>query len=200
MKIESPSVVWLFWLSLPLLAACYASASGPGGADSSNVLLSTAGGAAPRAAASSGTRTPPGTPSRASDGSGGRGADAPAKPSVAPVPANAGSGGCGAIRGPGQSVSADTSAFTGVGGAGFDLVGICDRCGWSHETDTCRSLVYSVPTGGKPEYYPCLEISLEWVGCLETMSCICSGDVPAPCRDVKSKLDACIDGAFPAGS
>jgi hypothetical protein len=204
LKIASPSVVCLFWLSLPLVAACYQRTDTPGAVDSSNANPGVAGGAAPSAAANSGTRTPTtptGTPSGASDGSGGRGADAAVNPSSASrPPAKGGSGGCGALRGPDESVSADTSAFTGVGGAGFDLVGVCDRCGWNHQADNCRSLVYSVPIGGKPEYYPCLDLSLEWVGCLETMSCICSGDVPEPCRQIKANLDACIAGDYPAAN
>jgi hypothetical protein len=169
-----------YWL-LGLLPACYASQT-EGRAPAavrSNVAATGAGRAAP-SAADSGEASPSASATAAGQ-----------KPSSAAAPGQTGAGGCGAILGPDASVTADTSAFTGVGGAGFDLVGVCDRCGWSHQADNCRSLVYSVPTIDGADYDPCWKVSFEWVGCVEKVSCICDGTVPAACQEIKDRLDAC---------
>lgn len=179
---RKPSALFSCWL-LGLLPACYASqtADSEPAAVQSNV-----------AAAGAGQANPPAAPSGTTSPRVGAAAGEPTKPpSSAHAPAQTGSGGCGAVLGPNASVTADTSAFTGVGGAGFDLVGVCDRCGWSHQADNCRSLVYSVPTIDGADYDPCWNVSFEWVGCVLKESCICDGTVPAACQAVKDRLDAC---------
>jgi hypothetical protein len=146
--------------------------------------------------ASSSGMTPAAQAQAGNSGAEPRGGDssAPTPPAETPsqsMPRMGGTGGCGAILAPGASVTADGSAFKGIGGAGFDLVGICDRCGWAHETDACRSLVYTVPTIDSPGYRSCGEVPFSYVSCLESTSCICDGAVPDACRAFKDKLDAC---------
>src|SRR5262249_40861950 len=109
-------------------------------------------------------------------------------------PANSGGGGCGAVIDPETPVSADTSAFKGgVGGAGFELVGVCDRCGWNHDDMRCTSLVYSVPTiDQKKQYSAWLELGFDWGDCVQRKGCICSGETPEGCKDIKARLDECL--------
>jgi hypothetical protein len=179
---RKPSALISFWL-LGLLPACYAfqTADSEQAAVQSNVAAAGAGQVAP-SAAPSGQASPPSSAA----------AGQPTKqPTNAAGPAQTGAGGCAAILGPNASVTADTSAFMGIGGAGFELVGVCDRCGWSHQADNCRSLVYSVPTIDGADYDPCWNVSFEWVECVQKLSCICDGTVPAACQEIKDRLDAC---------
>ena len=110
-------------------------------------------------------------------------------PDPPPPGPSAGSGGCGANRDPMQPVTADTSGFTGVGGAGFLVVAICDRCGWDHSTDACRGLVRSAhesPNG------VCSVETFDYVTCLERESCVCDGATPPACVDIEAKLHRCV--------
>jgi hypothetical protein len=193
---------WL-WLGLLLLVACYERVVTPEQAAApSDRLGGSAGGTATNAAAASGTRTPVDRSGSARDGGAGRGADAsmsparagehPTTPPPQPGPVDAGTGGCGAFLAPGQHSSPDASAFANVGGIGFSFIGVCDRCGWSQDSEACQALVYSVPTIDDPDYSACLEISGKWMDCLHSMACICSGEVPEGCRDTKAKLDSCL--------
>ena len=123
--------------------------------------------------------------------------DLPATPGIALPDAGAapranGHAGCGALRDPMVPLFADTAAFSGVGGAGFALVGMCDGCGWDHASDACSSLVKSVPAIDNPHYARCIMLSLAWVSCLESHSCICDGSVPMECESIKAEHDQCV--------
>jgi hypothetical protein len=66
----------------------------------------------------------------------------------------------------------------------------------------CQTLVASVPTITNPNYYPCLDLSIEFGSCVEVESCVCGGEVPARCAAIKAKQDACLngtDGTDPGG-
>lgn len=125
----------------------------------------------------------------------GVGARAPTSPSS---PAADGGGGCPALT-PAGGVTADTSAFTGVGGAGFDVVGVCDRCGWSHTSDACRNLVYTVPTVSDSDYQSCWTQTFRFSTCVTSESCICDHRIPEPCIAAQAELAACRRAATDAG-
>jgi hypothetical protein len=139
------------------------------------------------------------TPAPAQPAAGGRiayldGGTTPYVPSAPPVDASTaaahGGGGCGALR-PEGSVSADTREFSGVGGAGFDLVAVCDRCGWNHTSDECKKLVYTVPTIDEADYSTCFTETFKFTTCVTSERCICDHELPEACVPVQADLDAC---------
>ena len=91
----------------------------------------------------------------------------PAAPAGSPGPASArrwkppstrdtqGGGGHGPAFLPstGSSGTTDPSGFGPIGGAGFSLGGVCERCGWDIRGVGCQSLVYTVPTTDDPTFY-----------------------------------------------
>jgi hypothetical protein len=101
--------------------------------------------------------------------------------------------GCAAFRTGDEGGTFDTTAFSGIGGAGATIAATCERCGWNARGDACQSLVYSVPGIENPNYYACLDLSLEFAICFEQESCICSGSVPKRCAAAKTRLDACLE-------
>lgn len=112
-----------------------------------------------------------------------------------------GAGQCAAFRTPANDgIYIDQDAFTGIGGAGASLAGTCKRCGWDSRGEMCQTLVASVPTIGNPNYYPCLDLSLEFTSCLDVESCVCGGKVPARCAAIKAKQDACWGDAADGGT
>lgn len=127
-------------------------------------------------------------------------AGAPAPPKPRPPKRDAGSGGvsggsgeCLAFRTPeNDGIWIDQDAFSGIGGAGAELAGTCKRCGWSSYGDLCQELVAIVPTIQNPNYYPCLELSLQFAMCLEVERCVCGGDIPPKCAAIRVQQDACL--------
>jgi len=106
-------------------------------------------------------------------------------------------GDCAALVNPGESISTNPANLGApVGGAGFSLAAVCDRCGWDHRSDTCRSLVFSVPsTYEDTAYARCLDQSLAFVSCVQRERCVCSGEIPFACAEIKSDLDACMEAS-----
>lgn len=106
-----------------------------------------------------------------------------------------GAGGCAAIRTDASDPNAglfDTAAFTGIGGAGAQLAGVCARCGWPSRGEACQALVYRVPIVIDPAYSPCWNTSLKFGMCLEQQSCICGGEIPRACKAIEAQLDTCL--------
>jgi hypothetical protein len=104
--------------------------------------------------------------------------------------ATAGAGGCAANAMNGGDD--DPAAFTGTGGAGAWLASTCARCGWPSRGDACQSLVYSVPTITDPDYNACFNSSMDFADCLHGESCICGGEVPRACVEIRARLDRCL--------
>jgi hypothetical protein len=99
------------------------------------------------------------------------------------------------------SINLDT--FPGIGGAGAMLAGTCQRCGWDDRSEMCQTLVASVPTITNPNYYPCLDLSMDFAWCVERENCVCGGEIPKGCAAIKVEQDACemegidADGGMP---
>ncbi|HKP58584.1 MAG TPA: hypothetical protein VJV78_17785 [Polyangiales bacterium] len=103
-----------------------------------------------------------------------------------------GGAGCAAFRKPGDEGTFDTSAFTGIGGAGAMIAGTCKRCGWDAREDACQELVYGVPRVEDANYQPCFDLSYQYARCLEEESCVCGGSIPDKCAVAKTRVDACL--------
>lgn len=184
-------------LALGGLAACYGAREPELPADSANAAgANGAAGTQPRGSDDAYDRQPVSTTPSSTTRTGGS-----TPPQPTPPRPDAGGGGvggsvgrCGAFRTPENDlIYIDQDAFSGIGGAGAELAGTCKRCGWSSYGDMCQELVALVPTIQNPNYYPCLDLSLQFAQCLELESCVCGGDIPARCAAIRAHQDTCLE-------